>query len=211
MVCTDGIPHPVYLRTCTTDTSTYQELLLRNEYALPLPFTPSVIVDAGANIGMASIYYALSYPAARIIAIEAEQSNFEMLRRNVAPYPNVTPVHAALWNRDGFISVSDPDPSSGASGNWAFVTHEGNGTKVRAITVPTLMKEANVERIDLLKVDIEGAEKEVFESCDWMDKVRALVVEFHDRFKPGCTAAMSTFANDFQTSQRGEMTFYVRH
>ena len=206
----DCVTNPVHLRIRTSDLSVYRDILLRGEYALDLPFTPAAIVDAGANIGMASIYYTHRYPEARIIAVEAEHSNFEVMCRNVAPYHNILPIHAALWSRDGFIQVSEPDPASGASGKWAFVTHEGRGVRVRAMTMRTLMIEANIQHIDLLKVDIEGAEKEVFERCDWMEKVRALVIELHERLKPGCAAAVDSVTSGFAKSGRGEMTFYVR-
>lgn len=71
--------------------------------------------------------------------------------------------------------MSEPDPSTGLFGKCGFVTHEGDGVPVRAITMRTLMRETGIQTIDLLKVDIEGAEREVFETCDWIDCVRALV------------------------------------
>jgi hypothetical protein len=67
-----------------------------------------------------------------------------------------------------------------------------------------------IESIDLLKVDIEGAEKEVFAACDWMDSVRCLMIELHDRFKPGCSEAVNAVVQGFSTSERGETTLYVR-
>ena len=63
---------------------------MRGEYgSFDLPFTPKTIVDAGANIGMASIFYSHRYPAAKIIALEAEGSNFAALCKNVEPYQNI--------------------------------------------------------------------------------------------------------------------------
>lgn len=192
--------------------STYAGILLGGEYAFDLPFSPKTIVDAGANIGMASIYFTHRYPGAKIIAIEAEASNFEVLVRNVLPYPAITPVHAALWNRDGEICVSEPDPATGAFGKWGFVTHEGcSGVKVRAITMQTLMKEMQMHSVDLLKIDIEGAEKEVFEACDWLDgRFRCLMIELHERFKPGCSEAVNSVVQGFSKLQKGETTLYVR-
>ena len=61
---------------------------------------PRVVVDAGANIGLSTVFFANKFPQAKIVAIEPEPSNFAMLRDNVAPYPNVTPVQAALWKED---------------------------------------------------------------------------------------------------------------
>jgi FkbM family methyltransferase len=175
-----------------------------------LPFTPEVIVDAGANIGMASIFFANRFPAAKIFAIEAEASNFELLTRNVRPYPKITPIHTALWNRDGQISVSEPDPSTGAAGKWGCVTHEGAGVKVAAITMRTLMRQLQIGSIDVLKVDIEGAEKEVFEACDWVQDIRCLMIELHDRFKPGCSEAVDSAMRGFSKREKGETTFYLR-
>jgi FkbM family methyltransferase len=183
---------------------------LGGEYAFDLPFHPQTIVDAGANIGMASIYFAHRYPGARIVAIEAEDSNFAMLNKNVRPYGAVLPVHAALWNRDGEINVSERAPGVGTREKWTFVTHEGPGAKVRAITMRTLMKETQMRSVDLLKIDIEGAEKEVFEGCDWMDDIRCIMIELHDRFRPGCSEAVNSVAQGFSRLQRGETTLYVR-
>jgi len=206
-----GIKHPVRLRPKTTDVIVYKEVLLDGQYNIDLPFVPQTIVDAGANIGMASIFYAKKYPKAKIIAIEPESSNFALLLRNVARYPNITAIRAAIWNRDGQINVGERDPDKQASGNWAFVTREGDGVQVRAITMQTLMAEMNLGSIDLLKIDIEGAEKEVFEQCNWLDRVRALAVELHDRFKPGCSAAVNSATLEFTRLQRGEITFFMRH
>ncbi len=103
-----GIQWPVHIRIKTSDELIYKETLLCRQYAIDLPFLPKTIVDAGANIGTASIYFAQAYPEARIIAIEAEASNFEVLVRNVRRYPAIIPIHAALWKHDGEIQRKRP-------------------------------------------------------------------------------------------------------
>ena len=164
----------------------------------------------GANIGMASIYFALTYPEARIIAVEAEASNFAMLIRNVRGYPSIIPVRAALWNRDGEISVIEPDPATGPGGKWSCITKEGPGPKVRAVTMQTLMREMGIPAIDIAKMDIEGSEQEVFEDTSWLTGLRCLMIELHDEYRPGCTGAVEPAMRGFARSQRGETTFYVR-
>lgn len=203
-----GLRHPMTLRVRTTDVYVYISVIKEGEYFIDLPANPQIIVDAGANIGAASIYFSHRYPEARIIAIEAEASNFEVLQKNVRPYPLITPIHAALWNKDGEIEVGTPAAATGAVGNSAFMTREGSG--VRAITMPTLMKELQLPKIDLLKVDIEGAEKEVFETCDWMGHVQCLMVELHDRFRHGCREAVTAVTHEFSSQERGETTIFVR-
>jgi FkbM family methyltransferase len=194
----------------TTDVSVYQEVLICGQYAIDLPFSPKIIVDAGANIGMASLYFATKYPQARIIAIEPETSNFEMLAQNVGRYPNILPIHAALWSRDGEIGVNSPGSFENPLSKVGFVVREGQGIPVRAITVRTLMREMGIQRIDILKVDIEGAEKEVFETCDWMDTINCLMIELHDRFRPGSSAAVDAVSEGFLLSKHGETTVYIR-
>lgn len=175
-----------------------------------MPFSPKTIVDAGANIGMASIYFAHRYPGAKIIAIEAEASNFAVLARHVRPYPAIIPVHAALWNRDGQINVSEPDPATGAHGKWGFVTSEGPGAKVLAVTMHTLMQEMCIPAIDLAKIDIEGAEHEVFQDTRWLNSIGCLMIELHDRFRPGCSEVVEPTMQAFMRMQRGETTTYLR-
>ena len=198
---TPNIRHPVQLRLRTSDMSIYRDVLLHEEYALEMPTLPRVIVDAGANVGLTTVYYANEYPHAKIIAIEPDDSNFVLLVKNVSAYPNVVPVHAALWNKDGEIGIFDGD------GKWGCQVREGIGC--RAVTMRTLMSETNVDTIDLLKVDVEGAEKEIFSDCDWIGCVRTLVVELHDRLKPGCRDAVERAARGFRQFERGELTFFL--
>jgi FkbM family methyltransferase len=205
-----GIGTPLHVRMGTSDAWLCREILLRGQYALNLPFTPRTIVDAGANIGLASIYYARRYPQARIVSVEPEASNFDILCKNVADFPTISPVHAALWKSDGSVSVGERNSAANGSGKWGFVTYEGTGAQVRAITMQTLMREHGIRSIDLLKVDIEGAERELFEECDWVDQVQALAIELHDRFRPGCSAAVQRAMSDFSTTQQGEVTLYLR-
>ncbi len=206
-----GIQQPVHIRINTSDEYVFHHVLAAREYAFDLPFYPKTIIDAGANIGTTAIYFAHKYPEAKIIAIEPEATNFAMLVRNVRPYSQITPVHAALWNRDGEISVGAPDPASGADGKWGCVTHTGAGSdKVRAVTMDTLMREMRIPAIDLAKIDIEGAEQEVFQDTHWLTGLRCLMIELHDQFRPGCTEAVKPALKSFARTQRGETTFYLR-
>jgi len=194
-----GIRHPLFLRVHTSDLAVYHHILLEGEYQLTLPFVPKTIVDAGANIGLTSIYYANQYPEARIIAVEPEESNYRALVHNASAYPNIEPVKAALWNRNGDVATVD------VGGDWECQVAEGTGC--RAVTMHTLMTESGIDSIDLLKVDVEGAEKEIFSECDWIGRVRVLVVELHDRFKPGCREVVERATLGWHRYERGDLTF----
>jgi FkbM family methyltransferase len=195
-----GIARPVYLRGHATDTGTMREVFFDRDYDIQTGRTINVIVDAGANVGLTSVFFANKYPAATIFAIEPEEGNFSLLKKNVAHYPQVIPIHAALWNHSGGIQLSDP-----GRGEHGFVTGEAleisdvSARSVPSVTLSDLMLQFGISRIDLLKVDIEGAEKEVFESSGaWIAKVDMIIVELHERFKPGCADAVRGGAHEMR-------------
>lgn len=167
-------------------------------------------MDAGANIGMTSIYYANKFPKARIIAVEPEPSNFRELLNNVAPYPNITPIQAALWNRDCQLNLDSPKIESPGFDKFRFQVREKGTIPVPGMTMRTLMKKVGLNSIDLLKMDIEGAEIEAFENCDWIDTVQAIAIELHDAIRPGGTAALNRVTKGFRSWNRSVITFYVR-
>lgn len=201
--------HSVYLRIDTSDFCAYRDVLIfkTKSYDPGLPdFHPHTIVDAGAHIGMASISFALKYPAAKIIAIEPEPANFAALVRNTAPYKMITPIQAALWREDGTVTLGP----SVAHPKGAFQVVDNGRQTVRAITMDVVMREAGIETIDFLKLDIEGAEIEVFESCPWIKDVGVIAIELHERVRTGCSSVVKSAAKDLCCDQRGEVTFFVR-
>jgi FkbM family methyltransferase len=208
-----GVLHPVRLRVRTTDIGMCHEILIKRCYRNDLPAVPKVIIDAGANIGLTSIFFANEYPNARIIAIEPEESNFEMLKKNTAPYPNVEILNAALWGENRELDLFDPQ-----EGHSAFQIKSESRTgpvgtkKVRGVTLDRLMQELGIEFVDLLKIDIEGAELEVFaDPVRWIDRVGIIAIELHERLRPGCDAAVNRAAKDFKMrEQTGETTYFAK-
>lgn len=198
-----GISPKVSLRLGTSDILAYEQVLAEREYDFDLPGSPRTIVDAGANIGLTSIFFANKFPDAKIVAVEPEASNFAVLTRNVAPYPNVIPICAALWNRDCGMGIL----SWGEGDHWGYRVTEGS-TECRGMTVRTLMKETGIDSIDLFKADIEGAEKEVFSEPGWVKGIPVVIIELHDHIKPGCREAVEIPLANYHRSIRGELTMY---
>jgi FkbM family methyltransferase len=171
---------------------------------------PRTIVDAGANIGLTSVFFARRFPEATILAVEPEESNHSVMLRNVAPYPNVVPIRAALWGEDAVIHVENP-----GLGKWGFRTRgtsrEAIGT-VRGMTIDTLMREHGMGYLDILKLDIEGSERKVLSaSSSWIDRVGMIVAEMHDRYEGGCSRAFYKATSEFEWEwTKGENLFAVR-
>jgi FkbM family methyltransferase len=205
------------VRIPSSDLDVVDQIFVHHEYEFDVRFAPRAIVDAGANTGIASIYFANRFPSAKILAIEPEESNFRLLRHNTAPYPNVVPIHAALWHESGKINLVDP-----ALGKWGFMTEAGNASgaplghsfvhTVDAVTIDQLLETHRLEKIDILKIDIEGAEREVFgASSTWIGKVDSVIAELHERLKAGCEKSFDQGAAGFDDEWlRGENVYRAR-
>lgn len=205
-----GLKHPIEIRNGTSDSWVAIQICLQNEYTFNLDRNPRSIVDVGANVGISTAYFATMFPSAKIVALEPEESNFRQLKKNIAAYPNVTAVHAALWDTDGIVNVSDPGLSE-----WGFQVKKGQALEsknsVRSITILTLMREHGIDEIDILKIDIEGAEIEVFEaSKTWIKNVGLLIAELHDGERKGSSRAFYNNTNNFDDEWRiGENVYLV--
>ena len=208
-----GYPAPVLLRTRTSDIQTFGQVFVSEEYDFPLPDPePRLIIDGGAYVGYTTLYFANRFPEARVLAIEPAEENFLILGKNTAACPNVRLVRGGLWNRKCLLKLGNPDGL-----HWSFQVDEaaaGEGADPRgddaieAFTIPELIRMAGGGRIDILKLDIEGAEKVLFgPGCeDWLDSVRVIMIEMHDRFEPGCSSAFyrAIAGRDFNQLIKGE-------
>jgi FkbM family methyltransferase len=179
----------VVFRRGTSDITCLEKVFRTQEYKTPFPTDAKVIVDAGANIGAATLYYSHMYPKAKIVAIEPESSNYEILAKNCRHLPNVTLIKGALWSQERRLEIQNPNGEK-----WQYTVAEvrspteSGSEEIRAVTVPGIMKALRVDHIDILKVDIEGAECELFNSGAhaWIGAVGQIVIELHDRLRPGC-------------------------
>jgi FkbM family methyltransferase len=208
------VPAPLHVRPA--DLPLYGQIIERAAYALPWSRAPRVVIDAGAHIGFTAIYLAHHYPQAQIYSLEPAASNFRLLRTNAAFYPQITPIHAALWNEatelDVVTSNRQMHPGTFRTLAPTAATPFQITGQVTATTVPHLLADYNIDFIDLLKVDIEGAEKEVLAEAEaWIERVGVIIMEPHDRFHPGCTEAFLNATRAFDLHwQQGEHLIAAR-
>jgi FkbM family methyltransferase len=185
--------HPVWLRKGTADLDVMEQIFVHREYdfagwsshhemvqhayvetinAGRMP----VIVDCGANIGLASIWFALRYSRAIIYSVEPEPDNFAMLCRNVAPYPNIRPIQAAISDRTTRVSLRNPAHSS-----WACQTEDDEQGQIETVTIPALLARSENAAALIVKIDIEGYEANLFRSnTAWVKRIPLVVFEMHD-------------------------------
>ncbi len=195
----------VYLRAGTADLTVYDEVFGMRKYDIGVQF-PKFIIDAGAHIGLAAIFLSSKYPDAKIVAVEPDTGNFRALQMNVRRFPNISAIHAGLWSHETTLKISNPSADT-----WSFRVSEGGG--IRAVTIGSILSAFDAPGVDLLKLDIEGSEKEVLEhSGSWMDRVGALVIELHDRHVSGCTEALekAVHGHQFRRSMSGESIVLVK-
>jgi len=174
--------------------------------ALPI----RVIVDAGANIGMETIRIRHFHPGARVVAVEPDPGNYEVLalnanqdKVNIETFPN------GLWSSKTSLRIVP------GTTNEAFSVQPvgpGEAADIEAITMNTILEHVGGE-IDLLKMDIEGTEYEVFSrNTEWVEHVKAFVFECPDRDHPG--AAFQIFRMlahlPFDTFVSGENIVLIR-
>ena len=205
-IAVPGLERPMRYRGLTTDRRAFEQVFISRQYDCALLGTPKVIVDGGANVGYCAAYFSRAFPDARIIAVEAAGSNMPLLAHNTEGLKGVEVLHAALWNNDEPVEIEDPNVDT-----WSFTVKKaaastnGEARTVEGITVPSLMKRYNLDFIDFLKLDIEGAEYALFDSSEeWIDKVGVIAVELHEHKAPGCTEV-------FERAIEGRVADRVRH
>lgn len=166
------------------------------------------IVDAGANIGAASLWFAWQYPEARIAAIEPDAGNFDLLGRNTRHLPNVTPLLAALDAEPGFVEVL------GSDAGWTVRTRRAEAG-LEVVTVEDAIRACGGGEPFIVKIDIEGFERDLFRSnLQWIDRTYAVIIEPHDWMLPGrFTSApfmRALSGGDFEVFVIGENLAFVR-
>jgi FkbM family methyltransferase len=152
-----------------------EEIFAREMYRFPCDHDAPFILDGGSNIGLAIIYFKQHYPRATVVGFEPDPKACAALRANLGAFGlgDVEVHSAALWKEAGALPFMPDDADGGR-----VVATDPERT---SCTVPAVRLRDHLDRpVDLLKLDIEGAETEVLLDCrDRLGNVRNLFVEYH--------------------------------
>jgi len=206
-----GYKYPIYLRNHTSDIRVFGQIFISGEYAnTVVNNNPMVIIDCGANIGLASIYFKFHFPDVKIYAFEPEISNFKMLKKNVANYKDVFIFQKAIWYESANLNLMHHSSHDSFSVKEKFPGL--NLGTIDAISINDIIVQQGISRIDLLKIDIEGAELPLFSyKTEWIDKVNVFIIEIHENINPGSTGFIcNLMSKDFLKSESGEYLQFKR-
>lgn len=208
-----------HVRPGTSDIPVFEATCIRRDYEIVgLPDNCDIIVDLGANAGLASIVLAQRYPQATVVAVEPARDNFHLLTKNVLGRPQIIAVEAAIAPCDGHVDLQDSVVLGEKVQNWAYRTVErGTGLgsyTVEALSIPTLMQRYGLGFVDVLKIDIAGAEHALFaeNTAAWLPRVRSIIIETHERFVPGTDALVTAVLRDafIELPSRSGCRFFLR-
>lgn len=209
-----GIKTPLLCRTHDSDIRVMWQVFGEKWFDIELDKEPQLIVDGGAYVGYTSVFFATRFPSATILAVEPNAENRALLKQNCADYDNIEVIAAAVWDRDVALRVENPDDESWMIRVAEDESDSADASTLRGVNLSSLLDSSGFETIDLLKLDIEGAEREVFgrNYKSWLSRTRHMFIELHERYMPGCEAAFNEAIVDepFELTQVGEYTILQR-
>jgi FkbM family methyltransferase len=173
------VPIPLLAKLCLNDVPRKEREVLRNISKLRLS-NGQVFVDIGAYVGYYSIYASKKVGMnGMVVAVEPHPKNFKMLLMNTRGLNNVIPINAAIWSENTTAKLY---LGQGMSLHSLVYAGGGEYIKVRALTLDSLMRELNISRVDVVKIDTEGAELEVLKGSESTLKLlKSLLIEIHGK------------------------------
>ena len=137
-----------------------------------------------------------------------------MLKKNTSGYPNITPLRAGVWNKRVYVRVKDSDTDMASLSRVEEVT-DGEKGAFETVVIGDILAGSKYKKIDILKIDVEGAEKEIFSKNyeSWLGKVNVIMIELHDHIRGGCAKTFYSATDKFnfkKVLQKGNLVIVVR-
>jgi FkbM family methyltransferase len=207
-----GCTFPLLCRPGTSDRCIFEQIFIAQQYStVNYSSDPSLIIDCGANVGYSSVYFLNRFPKAKVIAIEPHSDNFVLLQHNLRPYGNrAQAICSAVWSHQVGLIIEYQGHGKECTTKVRECI-EGESPDLIATDMKTLLDKFDLPRIDILKIDVEGAEAAMFsKNCDhWIDKVALFAIELHGE---ACWNMFYRALNPdrFEFSRFGEVTIAKR-
>lgn len=185
----------IFIRTYAGDIDIFYEIFLKKVYELPaMKMNNPLIIDAGANVGFATLYFLYKMPDATIYCIEPDEDNFAFLKKNLQSEiekGQTRPVLAALTNKDGFVNLKSSVLKYNTEISEEFVSKE---KIVTAYSIESFLKKNFIRKTDVFKIDIEGSEENIFEDdISWLQNTANVIIEFHsERIRRMCQGKLES-------------------
>lgn len=209
----------VVLRRNTSDLAAFGQVLMRREYAPVVDLVRQhcsaesirVIVDVGANIGLTSVYLSSFFRNALVVAIEPSPSNFAMLEGNLR-INNVKAIalQKALHSAHGRVSMRNTFRDRRDWSTQVVVSEDERD--IEAVPLATVMSELSLDTVDILKIDIEGHEAELFADHDFLrglEEISFIAIEIHDELADRILVINKLQGMGFRLISKGETIFGV--
>lgn len=208
-----------YARVSSSDSMVFNQVIVGEEYKavtdifllnnLPL----KSFLDLGSNAGFTSLYVKKIFPDCMVVAVEPDKTNFTMIEKNfnLNRLSNVYAVMGGVGKKDCFLK---PDEGIRDKKEWSFsFTEVDYPTDIASYSVNSLLGRFSLNQVDLIKMDVEGAEKEIFAAdadISFLDKVKVLAVEIHDEFNIRSSIYDILKKRNFVIFNTGETTIAVK-
>ena len=147
-----------------------------------VPFVSGVktVVDIGANVGAASVYFSMAYPDAQVYAFEPGSAPLALLQQNVEPLRNVTVFPFGLYSSEQKLSLFQGKNDFVESSLCPSLRTGNESEEIRLVCAPDFLAEHGITRIDVLKIDTEGCEVPILRALNrYLPEVKVLYVEYH--------------------------------
>lgn len=211
--CLPELPHSVQLRCGTSDIDNLAQIFLRRDYDFPIDGpVPARILDLGAYVGYAAVWFANRFPEAQILCVEPVPANFRLVLLNTLPYRNTAHLNAAAWSHSGRLRVAAMD--GGLSGYQLAEPAEGEQGAYRCLSVDEILRMRGWDRAEFVKCAIEGGEAVLLADpeAEWIGSLDVLAIEPRDHLAPNGSAAVAARFDPslFTHSRHRELEVYQR-
>jgi FkbM family methyltransferase len=215
------LPLDIAVRSNGSDKHVFNQIFVIEEYKVVVEFMLQFeketqgwnIIDGGANVGFTTLYLQKSLPNSKVVSIEPDKDNYEMIKKNMHINNfsmNGNLVNAGLWSRNTYLTT---ERTFRDGEDWSITVKETENAEnaLKAFTITDIINQHfNGENIDLLKLDIEGAEKYIFEAdaevAQFLSKTRFVIIEIHDEMHCRENIYAQLKKNKFKYFNSGEST-----